>query len=401
MVGCGKILEVDALERRWIKPVIVGAIIACIVAGLGGLFFWAKATGVDNLVKTYCLIRADALAPPPVSTLVEGAIKGMVDSLDDPYSVYLDKDDYQDLNAQIEGAFGGIGVEFDLDQDKHLVIESVLPGTPASRASLQSGDILTQIDSRSTAQMSLDDAAKLLRGDVGTTVTIKVWRQQDSQYHTVTLKREQISIPSATGALVTGHPEIAYLQVTTFNQASTLPQLEQALASLNKKGYRALILDLRDNPGGDLQTAVEVASYFVPPGPVVRIVNRNGAEDVLRSTRSQSYLQVPLVVLVNGGSASASEIVAGAIKDTGSGTLIGTRTFGKGVVQTVFNLGGQVGVKLTTDKYLTPKGIDINKKGIDPDIVVNQPAGSQTDLQLARAVQVLLEKITQAPKQAA
>ena len=394
-------MEVDALERRWIKPVIVGVIIACIVAGLGGLFFWAKATGVDNLIKTYCLIRADALAPPPVSTLVEGAIKGMVDSLDDPYSVYLDKDDYQDLNAQIEGAFGGIGVEFDLDQDKHLVIESVLPGTPASRASLQSGDILTQIDSRSTAQMSLDDAAKLLRGDVGTTVTIKVWRQQDSQYHIVTLKREQISIPSATGALVTGHPEIAYLQVTTFNQASTLPQLEQALASLNKKGYRALILDLRDNPGGDLQTAVEVASYFVPPGPVVRIVNRNGAEDVLRSTRSQSYLQVPLVVLVNGGSASASEIVAGAIKDTGSGTLIGTRTFGKGVVQTVFNLGGQVGVKLTTDKYLTPKGIDINKKGIDPDIVVNQPAGSQTDLQLARAVQVLLEKITQAPKQAA
>jgi carboxyl-terminal processing protease len=401
MVGYGKILEVDALERRWIKPVIVGAIIACIVAGLGGLFFWAKATGVDNLVKTYCLIRADALAPPPVSTLVEGAIKGMVDSLGDPYSVYLDKDDYQDLNAQIEGAFGGIGVEFDLDQDKHLVIESVLPGTPASRASLQSGDILTQIDSQSTAQMSLDDAAKLLRGDVGTTVTIKVWRQQDSQYHTVTLKREQISIPSATGTLVAGHPEIAYLQVTTFNQASTLPQLEQALASLNKKGYRALILDLRDNPGGDLQTAVEVASYFVPPGPVVRIVNRNGAEDVLRSTRSQSYLQVPLVVLVNGGSASASEIVAGAIKDTGSGTLIGTRTFGKGVVQTVFNLGGQVGVKLTTDKYLTPKGIDINKKGIDPDIVVNQPAGSQTDLQLEKAVQVLLEKITQAPKQAA
>jgi len=392
---------VDALERRWIKPTIVGVIIACIVAGLGGLFFWANVTGVDNLIRTYCLIRADALAPPPVSTLVEGAIRGMVDSLNDPYSVYLDKDDYQDLNAEIEGAFGGIGVEFDMDQNKHLVIESVLPGTPASRANLQSGDTLTQIGSQSTAQMSLDDAAKLLRGAVGTTVTIKVWRQQDNQYHTVTLKREQISVPSATGALVTGHPEIAYIQVTTFNQASTLPQLQQAFASLSKKGYRALILDLRDNPGGDLQTAVEVASYFVPPGPVVRIVNRNGAEEVLRSTRSQSYLQVPLVVLVNGGSASASEIVSGAIKDTGSGTLIGTRTFGKGVVQTVFNLGGQVGVKLTTDKYLTPKGIDINKKGIEPDIVVNQPAGSQTDLQLEKAIQVLLEKIAQAPNQAA
>jgi len=392
---------VDALERRWIKPVIVGVIIACIAVGLGGLFFWANATGVDNLVKTYFLIRTEALAPPSASTLVEGAIKGMVDSLNDPYSVYLDKDDFQDLNAEIEGSFGGIGVEFDMDKDKHLVIESVLPGTPASRAGLQSGDILTQIDSQSTAQMSMDDAAKLLRGDVGTTVTIKIWRQQDSQYHTATLKREQISVPSATGAILPGYPEIAYIQVTTFNQASTLPQLAQAFASLDQKGYRALILDLRDNPGGDLQTAVEVASYFVPPGPVVRIVNRNGAEDVLNSSRSQKYLQVPLVVLVNGGSASASEIVAGAIKDTGSGTLIGTRTYGKGVVQTVFSLGGQVGVKLTTDKYLTPKGIDINKKGIEPDIVVDQPAGSTADLQLEKAVQVLLEKIGQVPKQAA
>ncbi len=401
MVGCGQILEVDALERRWVKTVIVGVIIACIAAGLGGLFFWANATGVDNLVKTYFLIRTEALAPPPVSTLVEGAIKGMVDSLGDPYSVYLNKDDYRDLNVQIEGSFGGIGVEFGMDKDKHLVIESVLPGTPASSAGLQSGDILAQIDSQSTAQMSMDDAAKLLRGNVGTAVTIKVWRQRDSQYHTVTLKREQISVPSATGAILPGHPEIAYIQVTTFNQASTLPQLSQAFASLDKKGYRALVLDLRDNPGGDLQTAVDVASYFVPPGPVVRIVNRSGAEDILQSTRSQKYLQVPLVVLVNGGSASASEIVAGAIKDTGSGTLIGTRTFGKGVVQTVFNLGGQVGVKLTTDKYLTPKGIDINKKGIDPDIVVDQTAGGKTDLQLEKAVQVLLDKIGLAPKQAA
>jgi carboxyl-terminal processing protease len=392
---------VDALERRWVKPVIVGVIIACIAAGLGGLFFWAGATGVDNLVKTYFLIRTQALAPAPVSTLMEGAIKGMVDSLGDPYSVYLDKDDYRELNVQIEGSFGGIGVEFDMDKDRHLVIESVLPGTPASGAGLQSGDIIVQIDAQDATQMSTVDAAKLLRGDVGATVTIKVWRQQDNKYHTVTMKREQISVPSATGEILPGYPEIAYIQVTTFNQASTLPQLSQAFASLDQKGYRALVLDLRDNPGGDLQTAVEVAGYFVPPGPVVRIVNRSGTEDVLRSSRTQKYLQVPLVVLVNGGSASASEIVAGAIKDTGSGTLIGTRTFGKGVVQTVFNLGGQVGVKLTTDKYLTPKGIDINKKGIDPDIVVNQPAGSKSDLQLAKAVQVLLEKIGQAPKQAA
>ena len=146
-----------------------------------------------------------------------------------------------------------------------------------------------------------------------------------------------------------------------------------------------------------MQTAVELGGYFIPPGPVVRIVHRGGAEETWRSSREKQYLQVPLVVLVNGGSASASEIVAGAIKDTGSGTLIGTRTFGKGLVQTVFNLDGQVGVKLTTDKYLTPKGIDINKKGIDPDIVVNQPSNSDQDLQLAKAVQVLLQKLGKVP----
>ncbi len=391
----------NALERRWLKPVIVGVVIACIVAGLGGLFFWASAMGLGNLVKTYFLIRTQALAPAPTSTLVEGAIKGMVDALDDPYSVYLDKDSYRDLNAEIEGSFGGIGVEFDADKGGRLVIESVLPGTPASGAGLRSGDIIVQIDGKDATQMSTLGAANLLRGAVGTTVTIKVWRQQDSQYHTVTLKREQISVPSVSGEILPDHPEIAYIQVTTFNRDSTLPQLLQAFASVNAKGYQGLILDLRDNPGGDLQTAVELAGYFVPPGPVVRIVNRSGAEEVLRSSQNTKYLTVPLVVLVNGYSASAAEIVAGAIKDTGSGDLIGTRTFGKGVVQTVFDLGGGVGVKLTTDKYLTPKGIDINKKGIDPDVVVNQPAGGKPDLQLEKAIQVLQEQIDKTQKQAA
>jgi carboxyl-terminal processing protease len=370
-------------------------VIACIVAGLGGLFFWANATGVTNFVKTYFLIRTQALSPPPATTLIEGAIEGMVDSMNDPYSVYLNKEDYQDLNAEIEGSFGGIGVVLDQDNSKHLVIVSVLPGTPASAAGLRSGDIFAQIDGKDAAQMSTSDAARLLRGDIGTTVTVKVWRQQDNRYLTITMKREQILVPSSTGEILPGYPDIAYIQLTTFNQDSTLPQLSQALAALKKKGYRALILDLRDNPGGDLQTAVEVASYFIPPGPVVRIVDRAGTQAILQTDRNIKYVQVPLVVLVDGGTASASEIVSGAVKDSGSGTLIGTKTFGKGVVQTVFNLSGQAGVKLTTDKYLTPKGNDINKKGITPDIVVNQSTGGQPDLQLEKAIQILEAKIGQ------
>lgn len=372
-------------------------IIICIAAGLGGFFFWANGSGVGNLVRTYLLIRANALVQVPASTLVEGAVKGMVDSLGDPYSVYLDKDNYRELNVQIVGSFGGIGVEFDMDKDRHLVIVSILPGTPAARAGLKSGDIIVQIDNKDATQISLENAAKQLRGNVGSTVAIKVWRQQENKYLPVNLKREQISLPSAMGRVLPDHPQIAYVQVSRFNQDSTLAQLKQAFAEIDKKGYRALILDLRDNPGGDLQTAVELAGYFVPPGPVVRIVHRGGADETWRSSQRTQYLKVPLAVLVNGGSASASEIVAGAIKDTGSGTLIGTRTFGKGLVQTVFPLSGQVGVKLTTDKYLTPKGIDINKKGIDPDIVVKQPSSGDQDLQLAKAVQMLLEKLGKAP----
>jgi carboxyl-terminal processing protease len=370
------------------------------VAGVGGFFLWADQAGLGNLVRTYFLIRTEALNPLPTAALMEGAIKGMVDALGDPYSTYLDKDSFQELNVQIEGSFGGIGVVLNIGKDKHLVI-SILPGTPAAKAGLKGGDIIVQIEGRDATQMSLTDAARLLRGDVGTSVSLKVWRPQDKQYYSVTMKRERIEVPSVTGQILPDHPGIAYIQVANFNQNSTLPQLQEAFATIDKQGYQALILDLRGNPGGDLGTAVELAGYFVPPGPVVIIVHRGGAEEVLRSSRSQPYIKVPLAVLVDGGSASASEIVAGAIKDTGSGTLVGTRTFGKGLVQTVFNLSGNTGLKLTTDKYLTPKGIDINKKGIDPDVEVEQPSGTTQDMQLQKAVEVLLGKLGKAPKQAA
>jgi carboxyl-terminal processing protease len=387
------------LERHRVKSVIVWAVVAVIVIGLGGLFFWGASAGLGNLARTFFLIETQALERVPAAALVEGATRGMVDALGDPYSVYLDRDNYSELNVQIEGSFGGIGVEFDMDKNRRLVIVAILPGTPAARAGLKSGDIIVQIDDQDATQTSMMDAARLIRGTVGTTVTVRVWREQENRYLSVNLKREQISVPSVTGKIIPNHPEIGYVQVANFNRGSTIAQLDQVLEEIGKKGYQALILDLRGNPGGDLQTAVELAGYFVAPNPVVRIVHRGGAEETWSSSREKPFLTKPLAVLINGGSASASEIVAGAIKDNASGTLIGARTFGKGLVQTVFDLGGRVGVKLTTDKYLTPKGIDINKKGIDPDLEVEQP--DKGDLQLDRAVQVLLEKLGKMPKQAA
>ncbi len=393
-------MEVDGLKSLSVKLTAVGLILVLLVAGLGGLFVWANKNNLDNLVRTYVLIKTKSLNRVSTATLIEGAIRGMVDALGDPYSVYLDKTAFQELNLQIEGAFGGIGVEIDLNKDKQIVVVAPLPGTPADRAGIKSGDIIAEINGKDTAQMSLIEAASLLRGTPGSSVSLKIWRPQGNRYFKVSLRRQQIQVPSVTGRMLPEHPGIGYLQVMHFNQMSTIPQLKQELARIEKAGYRGLILDLRGNPGGDLQTAVELASYFVKRGPVVRIVHRGGAEDALQPVYSRR-VRVPLVVLVNEGSASASEIVAGAIKDTKSGTLVGTRTFGKGLVQTVFNLDRNVGVKLTTDKYLTPNGHDINKRGIEPDVVVKQPGGTERDVQLEKGVQILEEQLGMAAGKAA
>lgn len=390
----------DGLKSLSGKLAAILLILVLVVAGVGGLFVWADKNHLDDLVKTYVLIKTKSLERVSTAALIEGAIRGMVDALNDPYSVYLDKSAFQELNLQIEGAFGGIGVEIDLNKNKELVVVAPLPGTPAERAGIKSGDIIAEINGKDTTQMSLIEAAGLLRGTPGTSVSLKIWRQEENRFYRIKLQRERIQVPSVRGRMLSDHPGIGYLQVMQFNQMSTIPQLNRELSLLEKAGYRGLILDLRDNPGGDLQTAVEVASYFVRRGPVVRIVHRGGAEDALQPVFGRR-VKVPLVVLVNEGSASASEIVAGAIRDTGSGILVGVRTFGKGLVQTIFNLGRNTGVKLTTDKYLTPNGHDINKKGIEPDVVVKQDGGMKEDVQLEKGVQILEKQINKAAERAA
>lgn len=391
----------DRLNSRLAKTGAVSLILVLLGAACAGIFIWARRNNIDNLIRTCFLIKTQSLKKVSTPDLVEGAIRGMVDSLNDPYSVYLDRNTYRELNLQIEGSFGGIGVEIDLDSQKQLVVVAPLPGTPASRAGLRSGDVITEINGKKTTGMSVEQAARVLRGSPGSSVGLKIWRPRDNRRFSVSLRREIISVPSARGEMLAGHPGIGYLQVMHFNQNSTIPQMTRVLRKLEQAGYRGLILDLRGNPGGDLQTAVELASYFVKKGPVVRIVHRGGVEDVWQTSRYIKPIKVPLVVLVDGGSASASEIVAGAIKDSGSGVLVGTRTFGKGLVQTVFNLDRQVGVKLTTDKYLTPNGHDINQKGIIPDVVVQQPQGSSQDLQLQKALEILEEKLGKAAEKAA
>ena len=383
----------DRLKTRGFRKTAVVLIILLIAGAVGGLFYWAHKNNLKKLISTYFLIKSQYLNEVSTATLVNGAVKGMVEALDDPYSVYLDQEAFKELNLQIEGTFGGIGVEIDVDQNKQLVVVSPLPGTPAARAGIKSGDVIAKINDQETTNMTTIEAAAVLRGKPGTTVSLKIMRKQENRAFTVQLTREQIAVPSVSGKMLADYPGIGYLRVLHFNRASTNAKLEEAQ-------YRGLVLDLRGNPGGDLQAAVELAGYFLKEGPVVRIVHREGAEDVLHSTRVGPEVKVPLVVLIDEGSASASEIVAGAIKDTESGVLVGTRTFGKGLVQTVFNLGNKEGVKLTTNKYLTPDRHDIHKKGIEPDVVVKQPEGTEKDLQLEKAVEVLEGRLQQGKKAA-
>jgi carboxyl-terminal processing protease len=260
--------------------------------------------------------------------------------------------------------------------------------------------VIARIGDQDTKNMTTIEAAAILRGEPGTTVTVKIVRKEENRTFTAELTREQISVPSVTGKMLADYPGIGYLRVLHFNRASTNAQLRSALDELEEAQYSGLVLDLRGNPGGDLQAAIEVAGYFLKQGPVVRIVQRDGKEDVLDSARSEPEVKTPLVVLIDGGSASASEIVAGAIKDSESGVLVGTRSFGKGLVQTVFNLGNKEGVKLTTNKYLTPDGHDIHKKGIGPDVVVEQPEDAEKDLQLEKAVEILEERLQKDKKAA-
>ncbi len=390
----------DRLKTRGFRITATVLIILLIAGAVGGLFYWAHKNNFKKLVSTYFLIKSQYLNEVSTATLVNGAVKGMVEALDDPYSVYLDEEAFKELNLQIEGTFGGIGVEIDMDQDKQLVVVSPLPETPAARAGIKSGDVIAKINDQETTNMTTIEAAGVLRGKPGTTVSLEIMRKEEKRSFTVQLTREQIAVPSVSGEMLEDYPGIGYLRVLHFNRASTNAQLFEELKKLQDAQYCGLVLDLRGNPGGDLQAAVEVAGYFLKEGPVVRIVHREGAEDVLYPTRIGSVVKVPLVVLIDEGSASASEIVAGAIKDSESGVLVGTRTFGKGLVQTVFNMGGKEGVKLTTNKYLTPDRHDIHKKGIKPDVVVKQPEDMEKDLQLDKAVEVL-EKQLQEDKKAA
>lgn len=363
--------------------------IATVMLIFVGLFGYTVATnyhGLGNLIKVISLVRTQYLMETNTDSMVEGAIKGVVESLEDPYSAYLDPQTYKKLNEQIHGSFGGLGILVGME-DQYLTVVRPYENTPAAKAGIKAGDKIVKINAEDVVGVDLDEAVNMMRGPVGTKINLTLLR--DNEELKKTLVREEIRVPTVESKVIPD-TDFGYLMISQFTE-NTPNELEEQLNKLNLKEIKGIILDLRNNPGGELIAATKVAERFIPEGVIVHIDYKQGEDRVF--TANGHSLNLPLVVLINKHSASAAEILAGAIKDHKVGTLVGTTSFGKGVVQTVFPLDNGAGLKLTTARYLTPNKHDINKKGIKPDVQVEQPKDAAQDLQLQKAIEILKTKV--------
>lgn len=298
-------------------------------------------------------------------TLLESAIRGMLYELD-PHSSYLTPSEFDDLQVTTTGEFGGLGIEVTMENGFVKVVTPI-DDTPASRAGLRAGDLILKIDDTFVKGLALEDAIKLLRGEIGSEVALSILSQGTEKPRTVTLKRDRIRIQSVRSQML--EPGFAYLRITQF-QSHSGRDSEKALRKLVADGnLKGLVLDLRNNPGGVLSAAVQISDLFLNDGLIVYTQGRDETTRVNYAATDGDLLNgLPMIVLVNGGSASASEIVAGALQDHGRAIVIGQRSFGKGSVQTILPLHGDRALKLTTARYYTPKGRSIQAEGIVPDI---------------------------------
>lgn len=320
--------------------------------------------------------------PVDQSTLENGAMEGMVNSLNDPYTTYFSPDGYRLFNDHSNGQFTGIGVLME-QKGENLTVVQVFENSPAQESGVQSGDIIIAVDGKPVQGMTEEETSGLIRGSEGTTVTLKVLRGAAELEFMMT--RRAIELPIVTEKMIdTGTRKIGYVRLEQFSLDSGV-KLRGAVDKLVGEGAEAIILDLRNNGGGLLDESINVASTFIQDGPIVSVVGRDGESQVY-SARGDANETIPLALLVNGYSASASEIVAGAIKDDARGRLVGEKTFGKGVVQSIVPLSNGGGIKYTAGSYYTPKGIDINKIGIEPDIPVGDDPATPVDEVLDRAV---------------
>lgn len=348
--------------------------------------FATNISGLSTFISSVALIKAESLYDLDDQKMIEGATAGMVSSLGDPYSQYLSPAKWAELKLQLKAEFGGIGVYVLQLNDGRLVAVSPIKGTPAEKAGIKNGDIIIKVNGESTQNMNQDDAVQRMRGEPGTQLELTVYRESDGQEYTFTLVREIINVPSVEEKVLDSQAGIAYIRLNQFH-AHSAEEMVAGLNELSEQGARGIVLDLRDNGGGEFHAALQIADLFLDSKNVVSIEDSHGNREVEKSLPGGNEL--PMVVLVNGNTASASEILSGALQDNQRAVLIGEKTFGKGLVQTIYPLRDGGALKLTTQKYFTPNGTDINEIGIVPDYQIAGTEEGDKDPQLDKAVEVL------------
>ena len=378
---------VVSFKKNIFKIIVIIAVTVFVV--LNGLYFGLgfNKVGVVNTIKIlgiYSLINKSYVNDVVSDKLVAGMIKGMVESLGDEHSIYLDKKMYQEMLMKTEGYFGGVGIVLGV-KDKDLTVVAPIEDTPGFLAGIKPGDIIVAIDQINVKDLSLEEAVNKIRGEQGSTVVLSIKRSAEIKDYI--LNRSNIEIKTVKGEILDNN--VGYIRIAMFSE-KTATELNKVYQELINKGATAFVLDLRSNPGGLLQASVAAANLFVPQGPVVSVVHKDGSKEVYSSNLAS--INYPLAVLINGGSASAAEILAGAIKDTNAGTLIGTKSYGKGSVQGVIPIGNAEAIKLTIAKYYTPSNVSIDGVGIEPNIIVELPKDAKTDVQLAKALAVVKNK---------
>lgn len=388
-------------DKTYVKGVVsgvLGTIFAALLIFLAVVFF--NLGNIGNLLQTVKILDHYSLHPLSLSEKAEGAMVGMIEELDDPYSYYLTAEDYTDLQEEVNGSYKGLGIYLTTAADaEYTVVMAPIKGTPAFEAGLLAGDEIVKINGEDMVGVGADEIANLIKRGEEDHFVMDIRR--DGEILTFELDRTQIDIPSVDGSFLEGQDGLAYINISTFAN-NTPMELADTLAALEKEGtIRGIVLDLRNNPGGSVAAVIQIADMFLSEGDPLLWVEEKDDETVYRAenTNPCSY---PLVVLVNENSASASEILTGALKENDRATVVGVTTFGKGIIQTIYGLHGGAAVKVTTAEYLSPDKNKIHEVGVKPDmeeamqsddISLIYSLDPSIDNQLNKAIETLLGEI--------
>ena len=390
-------------KKGFLQGALCGALAMLLVAGLVSCGLKMKDSGsgkdaVDGSTQKKVselkeLIDQNYMGDVDEKQLEEGIYKGFISGLDDPYSVYYDEEETKSLYETTEGEYQGIGAVLSQNMSTGIItLVQIYDDSPAMKAGLKDNDILYKVNGEEVTGVELTEVVSHIKGEKGTTVEMTVLRGADNEEVTVTATRDTVEAQTVKYRMMDG--QIGYVSVSEFDSV-TYDQYQKALKDLEGQGMKGLVVDLRNNPGGNLNTVCDMLDLMLPKGLIVYTEDKDGNRQEA-SSDDENQFTLPLAVLVNGNSASASEIYAGAIQDYGIGDIVGTQTYGKGVVQQIFDLKDDTCVKLTIAKYFTPKGRSINGKGITPDVEVEYEADEnnpEADNQLDKAVETIKNKL--------